>query len=79
MSQQFVIPMLESESGWGSKIDGHAGPFDTKTEAETFRDAYNAKFNNKPTVPSWYIVAQDPVTYRGQKCDYRTDLENMPA
>jgi hypothetical protein len=73
---QFVVPMLESEKGWGSKIDGHAGPFDSKIEAETFRDAYNAKWNQEKQVPDWYIVAQDPVPYKGQKCDYSTNLKS---
>ena len=69
-----VVPMFESERGWGSKIDGYAGPFDTKAEAEVFVEAYNLKYNNEPTVPDYYIAALEPVPYTNQKCDYRSSL-----
>lgn len=73
--KQFVVPMLESERGWGAKIDGHAGPFDTGEAAAQFRDAYNAKNNGAASVPDWYIAALDPVPFTGQTCDYRTMLD----
>ena len=70
---KYVVPMLESESGWGSKIDGYAGPFKTLDEANRYVKAYNRKYNNELVTPSYYIVALPPVPYTNQKCDYRTD------
>ena len=70
---QWVVPMYESERGWGGKIDGYAGPFNERYEAVKFQDRYNKKYNNEPTVPDYYIAAKDPVPYKNQKCDYRTD------
>jgi hypothetical protein len=70
---QYVIPMYESERGWGSKIDGYAGPFNSSEEAFTFMHAYNRKYNSESIVPDYYIAALDPVVFKGQKCDYRTD------
>ena len=72
---QYVVPMYESERGWGSKIDGYAGPFDTFEEAQTFRVAYNQKHNNAPVVPDWYIAALEPVEYRDQTCDYKATVD----
>lgn len=66
----FVVPMFESERGWGSKIDGYAGPFETLEEADKFEHAYNLKHNNESTVPDYYIMALEPVRYVNQKCDY---------
>lgn len=71
---KFVVPMLESERGWGSKIDGYAGPFESKESALTFMNGYNLKYNNKKVVPDYYIVALEPEPYTNQKCDYRSTL-----
>ncbi len=71
---KYVVPMFESESGWGSKIDGYAGPFETKEQAEAFRKAYNNKWNNEKEVPDWYIMALEPVIYNGQICNYRSEV-----
>lgn len=71
---KFVIPMYESERGWGGKIDGYAGPFETYEAAAKFQKAYNLKYNNEKFVPDYYIAAQDPVPYTNQKCDYRSTL-----
>lgn len=71
---KYVVPMFESERGWGSKIDGYAGPFDEKATAEAFVEAYNLKYNNEPTVPDYYIAALEPVPYTNQKCDYRSSV-----
>jgi hypothetical protein len=65
--------MFESERGWGSKIDGYAGPFETRGTAVDWADRYNAKYNNERSTPDYYIKAMDPVEYKAQKCDYRTD------
>ena len=75
-SVQFVVPMLESERGWGSKIDGHAGPFDTREEANDFRLRFNKKHNSEDRVPDYYIMAKDPIEYTGQTCDYKSEVED---
>lgn len=72
--KQYVVPMTESERGWGSKLDGYAGPFASKEDAERWAQAYNRKYNNKSKVPDWYIRADSPVPYTKQKCNYRVEL-----
>lgn len=70
----YAVPMLESEAGWGRKVDGYAGPFDTLEEAQAFQTAYNKKWNDEPETPEWYITALDPVEYAWQKCEYGTSV-----
>jgi len=48
--------LIESERGWGSKID-EVKYFDTMEEAEAFVIEFN-KYNDKPTVPDWYMYAE---------------------
>ena len=72
----WCVPMLESERGWGSKIDGYVGPFEDQAAAKVYMDKYNLKYklkyNNEPTVPDYYIAAQDPVERPDNfKCNYR--------
>ena len=66
--------MYESERGWGSKVDGYCGPFDTAQEAAEWSVRYNKKYNDADEVPDYYISALDPVRFNGQKCEYRKDL-----
>ena len=54
------VDMLESERGWGQKID-ESLYFKTKEEADSYVKDYNEKHNNKPEVPDWYIKACSPV------------------
>lgn len=72
---KFVVPMLESERGWGQKIDGYAGPFDTFDQADVFRAEYNGKNNSEQRVPDYYIMALTPTPHTGQVCDYRSTVE----
>ena len=67
----FVVPMYESERGWGSKIDGYTGPFDSLSSATLYVENYNLKYNNETRTPDYYIMALEPVPNRGQTCDYR--------
>ena len=69
---KYVVPMLESERGWGAKIDGYAGPFDTLEAALEFQSAFNLKHNSETVTPDWYIVARDPVEHCGQECVYKS-------
>lgn len=73
----YVVPMFESERGWGSKVDGYAGPFSTEDAALAFRRAYNLKHNNEPVVPDWYISALTPEPYTSQNCDYKTTIDGV--
>jgi hypothetical protein len=48
--------MIESERGWGQKID-EIKEFPTREKALAFAQDYNKKHNNLPYVPDWYIKA----------------------
>ena len=74
---KYVVPMYESERGWGAKIDGYAGPFETKQRAEAFRKAYNLKHNNEATTPDYYIVPLEPTLYAAHSCDYCTTIDGI--
>ncbi len=50
------VIMLESEAGWGQKID-EIKTFDTAEEAKAFVKKYNDKHNPPGPTPSWYIKA----------------------
>jgi hypothetical protein len=49
------VQIIESERGWGSKVD-EVKYFDTQEEAKAFCTNYN-KDNNLATVPDWYMYA----------------------
>lgn len=54
--------VIESEAGWGSKID-ETLEFDTKEERDQWVNDYNAKYNpdmGKPghRTPAWYMIAR---------------------
>lgn len=68
---KYVVPMYESERGWGAKIDGYAGPFASKEAAADFQAAFNKKNNNEAKTPDWYIAALTPQEYTGQRCQYK--------
>ena len=71
---QYVVPMWESERGWGAKIDGYAGPFDTIELAGEFQRAYNRKYNSEARVPDYYIMALEPTPYNTQACNYKSTV-----
>ncbi len=56
---KFRVDIIESERGWGQKID-ETKFFDDASEAFKFVEDYNAA-NDKPTVPDWYMYATEPV------------------
>lgn len=58
-----IVHIIESERGWGQKIDERM-EFDTIKEAEDFVKQYNSR-NNEPNVPDWYMYAE--IGYRGDK------------
>jgi len=53
MHKVFII---ESESGWGQKVD-EVKEFPTREEAEKFCRDYNNKHNPPGPTPEWYMYA----------------------
>ena len=53
----FKVNIIESERGWGSKID-ESIYFDNAEEAKKYVREYNEKYNNKDYVPDWYMYAE---------------------
>lgn len=51
----FKVNIIESERGWGSKID-EVKEFYTQEEADDFIKDFNSK-NDKDSVPDWYMYA----------------------
>lgn len=56
---QFKVVVIESERGWGQKVDD-VRYFKTYEEAAAFRDRINGQ-NTSPTAPEIYWQASDPV------------------
>lgn len=61
------VAIIESERGWGQRID-EVREFDTRAEAAAFVVDFNAE-NNKPEVPDWYMYAH---IIEEQRTDGRT-------
>lgn len=57
MERVHIVAMIESEAGYGSKIDEMLY-FKSEELALRYVKEYNKKYNNSPTVPSWYILAE---------------------
>lgn len=60
--EPFKVEIIESERGWGSKID-EIREFNDKKSALEFIREFNSK-NNSDTVPDWYMYAQ-PNNFKG--------------
>lgn len=54
------VPVIESERGWGSKVDDHMVCL-SNADANEFIKEFNAE-NNQPTVPDWYMYAENSTT-----------------
>jgi hypothetical protein len=59
---KYQANIIESEAGWGSKID-EKKYFDSKDERDKFVNDYNEKYNPNLgkagyPVPDWYMIAQ---------------------
>ena len=52
----FLVEIIESERGWGSKVDEKIY-FDNEAEAREYARAYNAKHNTETSAPDWYMRA----------------------
>lgn len=53
----YRVDIIESERGWGSKID-ESIYFDNQEEAVKYADDYNNKYNTAKEVPDWYMYAR---------------------
>lgn len=55
----WAVDIMESERGWGQKIDD-THYFLSEQEARDFERLYNKEFNSKDYTPSWYMQAMTP-------------------
>lgn len=53
----YRVDIVESERGWGQKID-ETLYFDNEDEARNYADDYNRKHNTLDYVPDWYMRAE---------------------
>ena len=56
LTAAYRVDIIESERGWGSKID-ETKYFDNEAEARKWANDYNAKYNTATQVPDWYMRA----------------------
>lgn len=67
MHEVFAVDIIESERGWGRKVDDTLYSIDEEVIKE-FTKEYNSK-NTKSTTPEWYMIAEN---IRKEKVDSRT-------
>jgi len=53
----YQVDIIESERGWGSKVD-ETLYFDNQAEAVKYAEDYNLKYNTATEVPDWYMYAR---------------------
>ena len=56
MGEKNNVLIIESESGWGGKVD-EIIPFDSYADARKYCVNYNKKYNMGNTTPKWYMYA----------------------
>jgi hypothetical protein len=59
MATKWLVYIIESERGWGQRVD-ETRKFDAYDKAAAFTNQYNSE-NNLDAVPDWYMYATDPV------------------
>ena len=52
----YQVDIIESERGWGSKID-ETIYFDNEAEARQYAIDYNKEHNTAASAPDWYVRA----------------------
>jgi len=57
MPQKVKVDIIESEKGWGSRVDETLN-FDNYEEAEKYCREYNNKYNPSGPAPDWYMYAR---------------------
>lgn len=60
-TKNWEVALVESERGWGSKIDEYKY-FETEKQANEFVKEFNSK-NDKDYVPDWFMYAKYPIPY----------------
>ncbi len=59
----YRVDIIESEAGWGSKVD-ESKYYETEKEGADFVKAYNDKYNpplkKGQSTPEWYMIARGP-------------------
>lgn len=78
----FLVNCIESERGWGSKIESQS-IFPTEKLALQYCEVYNKKYNSTVAVPDWYMCQEyvGPVDVNKQqfdKCKYSGNLVEIP-
>ena len=59
---EYVVTTIESESGWGQKIETES--FDTYEKAAKYRDhinSFNKPLEKGEMVPDWYMIAEQEI------------------
>ncbi len=57
LEPRYKVVIIESERGWGSKID-ETLYFDNEAEARKYVKDYNDKYNPPGPAPDWYMLAR---------------------
>jgi len=64
MKKFYRVTIIESERGWGQRVDEEV-EFPTLKAAKAFQIKYNEQ-NILTRVPDWYMYAQDPIEVVGE-------------
>lgn len=56
MLKVYAVNIIESERGWGQRVDDTIH-FSSEHEAKEWARAYNVKYNSSDEVPDWYMYA----------------------
>lgn len=59
VTSQWEVDLIESERGWGQKIDS-TRRFEAFKEAVEFQQEFNAENDFTKDVPDWYMIADTP-------------------
>lgn len=57
LESRYKVVIIESERGWGSKVD-EVLYFDNEAEARQYVRDYNDKYNPPGPAPDWYMLAR---------------------
>lgn len=60
----WCVDIIESERGWGMRVDETLVFGEDREVAETYVREYNGKYNTATVVPDWYMAAQAPYHVR---------------
>jgi hypothetical protein len=72
----FIVPIMEYEKGWGSKVDDRIY-FRDGDKAHEFKNTFNSR-NTEKSVPDIYWVANDPYHIESSKVPEGTVFHDDP-